>query len=139
MVNSKSVQKRLLVQQPSRGDITKQEFWERFGVNSNPSSNAYETWVWPDGRIKGYLPPITLDNLFKYVVPKINKLGYNVRSYTYSDGLTDAFVDGLGKYGMVDIVERDKDPAQALYQAVCKVIEEERREAEDDKKEGGNS
>ena len=57
--------------------------------------------------------PITLDNLFKYAVPKLDK---------------HLALELLGHwvFSVLSVKAAHEDPAQALYQAICKVIEGEK-------------
>ena len=54
-------------------DKDTREFWEKCGFK-------YDHWgdepfiVWPDGVPRTEAPPITLDNLFKYAVPRVKEI-----------------------------------------------------------------
>jgi hypothetical protein len=107
------------------------EFWEWCGFTRDKS----KYWYKPNGNLFGYFtaPKIDLNNLFKYAVPKLDELGYVFtlyRFYTIKDDFKTPDTYGYGakvyKYGIIpeSSIEGipDKDPAQALYRAICQVI-----------------
>jgi len=62
------------------------EFWERFGFNFSHKAENHnffhgatgtyaDFYLYPDGDC-GSLPPIDLNNLFKYAVPKLDQSRY---------------------------------------------------------------
>ena len=61
-------------------------FWEQCGLTWQYYSFSVKTnekitdagWVFPDGEFHFNLPPIDLNNLFKYAVPKLEPLGYDL-------------------------------------------------------------
>jgi len=83
------------------------------------------------------LPPVDLNNLFKYAAPKLQDKGHQVellgfehkgyRATVYEDGFTQ---DGAGNYEpFIQPMEQatDNDPALALFWAIWKVIQQEKK------------
>jgi hypothetical protein len=57
------------------------EFWERFGFKYSEEyhyGSLRKLWVYPDGVKRSSPPALTLDNLFKWAVPKLETLGYDL-------------------------------------------------------------
>jgi hypothetical protein len=105
------------------------EFWIKCGFNfiqESELNDGYidsEGWVAPDGEYIGELPTLTLDNLFRYAVPKLVSNEYELsiltdEVYGYIVGIVTAYDRDL-------ITETNsKDLVQALYQALKKVLME---------------
>ena len=92
------------------------EVWEWCGYIRNDNDGC---WKHPDGNNRTYLPQVTLNNLFRYAVPKV---GYVILSNWNKKKLPTASVfDGEGNCFM----SSDKDPALALFWAIYKVIKGE--------------
>ena len=98
-------------------------FWEHFGFYQEKVKEVYDigySTMWKND--KGYwhsaLPPIDLNNLFKYAV---QKLYWYILEDTFAEGHT-AIVSLSDKKGQVT----DKDPALALFWAINKIIEEDK-------------
>lgn len=105
------------------------EFWEAYGFEETLVSELREEYVrrqvstislkpivkikYPDGNIFYQYPPLTLDNLFKYAV---SKFPYVVLENCQSGYIATASYDMKTQSKIID-----KDPAQALYQALNKV------------------
>ena len=109
------------------------EFWEWCGweIRIEEVRDA-SGWVchpissWFNG-VETALPDLDLNNLFKYVVPKLQDKGYITELTAYEQsgfnvmvfGLFDEGIDGERK-ALVEI--EDDDPALALFWAIYKVI-----------------
>jgi len=116
------------------------EFWEYFGFQyrlateqrlvthklgrtQEHTTKQYKDvvkWLFPDGMELSSLPPIDLDNLWKYAVPKLVESGYTCGVGSDSNG-SSAFC-----WAMLDRVVQTspnykyhKDPALALFWAIC--------------------
>lgn len=108
------------------------EFWEYWGFFKEESPDPDIKWLYraPDSMyisFKGY-PPINLNNLFKWAVPKVFRLGYNhleCRIDSRRDG--DGYMWIISKYDKQVSIRSDYliDPALALFWAIWKVIKEE--------------
>jgi len=101
------------------------EFWERCGFRYELMEDDSYTgnWYWFYPHEQGgsrNAPRLTLDNLFKYAVPS---LGFDIKFIQWVDG--DFEVDLLDGEHTIVAYSKDKDPAQALYQAIAKIIEGE--------------
>jgi hypothetical protein len=127
--------------------MTEEEFWGWCGfVNRGHSYSGKELWVspedieWFDKCIRnvdkrGYarmpekdsyyaLPQIDLNNLFKYAVPKIEKPQI---SFYFDNTSWSVEVRVISKSGGIIVAGGlAPDPAQALFGAICKVIEGEK-------------
>ena len=104
------------MEQPTQEQI--KEFWEWCGYIYGTNKGC---WKHPDGNNRTYLPQITLNNLFKYAVPK---LSYCFLSAVWIDdnnrveySCSVGHPDGEGK---TDLME---DPALALFWALWQVKE----------------
>ena len=123
--------------QPTKAQI--KEFWEWCGFKketrwSDPADivprHEYNVWVYPDGSgVTQHLsvnPPIDLNNLFKYAVPKVLP-EHDFAIYYVLDDRSEATgnwaismsCSGYGEHGIIRL--RDKDPAIALFWALDKV------------------
>jgi len=95
------------------------EFWKKCGVQIHglPTQHGL-VFEYPDGKCSPTLPPIDLNNLFKYAVPKVGAVRLN-----YSLGTCQARVTMFFDNDEYDRYEsEDKDPAQALYKALAKAF-----------------
>ena len=107
--------------------MTDREFWEKCGFRYDDSNPVRPPWIYPDGTRHQWPPPggITLDNLFKYAVPKIIEQGYGVSLHWSEEwrkeDKTWMVCVGNDDYN-TQIYEHDKDPAQALKRAIEGVI-----------------
>ena len=98
--------------------------WERCGFKEtrkvlycNKDKTAYRAWLDPDGNKDHWTystPPIDLNNLFKYAVPKLEPPDFSF--YQTNDG---EWIVSL--YHEV-ITIKDKDPALALFWAIYKAF-----------------
>ena len=83
------------------------EFWEACGLK-----DSIDEW--------GLYPDLTLDNLFRYAVPKVDRIGViNFRRH-YNNREWYCYLN-LHKSPW-EVEEYGDDPAQALYQALRKVL-----------------
>jgi hypothetical protein len=98
------------------------EFWEKCGFKPITHIQQYPdistnrpddivAWWYPDNDKNYHLPEITLDNLFKYAVPKLNRKQQNDVISRWICGCE--FVIGL---------YFPDNPAETLYQAIKQVI-----------------
>lgn len=85
------------------------EFWERYGFTYFLTPSGW-VWVYPDGLQNINLPPIDLNNLFKYPVPVLIKEDW-VKAWKI-----------LGDW-IEEVASYDSDPALALFWAVWQVKE----------------
>ena len=121
---------------PSENEIRR--FWEWCGFTRHPSYTYYEApfgkdnkvpcWVSPLGNtIEEGMPPIDLNNLFRYAAPKLigdykyslgleTDVDYHTRESTYTFSFSN---DPL----VINSQVTDKDPALALFWAIYKLIE----------------
>ena len=125
-----------MAEQPTQEQI--KEFWEWCGFNSrlvwsDPADiggrHQFKVWDYPDGSgVTQHLsvnPPIDLNNLFKYAVPKCPQFQDLARTnkgwlVTYISGYVD--LPRIGRYPIFDEVEAE-DPALALFWALWQVRE----------------
>lgn len=82
-------------------------------------------WVFPTGEI-GALPELTLDNLFKYAIPKVTK-EYDLRMWSYYDETNDKVFyftaldkDGETEYASIVGQEKLEDAILIVLQEVMK-------------------
>jgi len=99
------------------------ELWEWCGFGID----GVGIWHCPDGITElGGMPKVTLDNLFKWAVPKVFRVGYNnleCRLDSRRDG--DGYMWILtSPYRLNVRSEYLTDPALALFWAIYKVIKE---------------
>ena len=119
--------------EPTREQIKK--LWEWCGFKEVFSKELWrferykETnhwWSAPNGRRFDELPPVDLNNLFKYAVPKLlPKHDFSIYWVLDVDAQQGAWAismscRGYGKNGIIRL--RDKDPALALFWAIWEVI-----------------
>ena len=105
--------------------MTDKEFWEWCGFKPTRLQSGNMGWLYPPeySLERGYLPDSTLDNLFKYAVPKLIREGYSASLHaSYFTGNYKGIIDKYDSDFRVDNIW-DKDPAQALKKAIEKVIE----------------
>ncbi len=102
--------------------MTDKEFWELCGFEWH---EMIELWNDPiRGLVSSILPPIDLNNLFKYAVPKLQDKGfefclsdswgkppYHAEIYRYGDN---------GEFLFKHVI--NYDPAQALKEAISKAL-----------------
>ena len=90
-------------------DAQKDIFWKWCGWGYMPGIGL----ISPDG--EDIVPPIDLNSLFKYAVPKLDVVTIDFQSNSYM-----AWVVYKGK----SCITHDKNPALALFQAIMEVIKE---------------
>ena len=117
------------------------EFWEWCGFSRRlPEGRAgyhweqcvkVMNWMSPDYKeiykSMSFLPPIDLNNLFKWAVPKVIASGHWLGMITIqmSIGTQYTFAIYVEKYkDKAEHEGRDKDPALALFWAIWEVIKE---------------
>jgi len=114
--------------QPTRRQLKK--FWEWCGVRYEPTGDWIKV-ILPDGGwcrvlLKSWAiePPLDLNNLFKYAVPKVRYVGLTKPDGkdVYSVGVRN----GPGIVGYEKYSFDMSDPALALFWAIEKLIDKER-------------
>jgi hypothetical protein len=110
--------------------MTKQEFWEWCGFKQE-AHEGYKTWNYPEGFDAGlagayrkyefYMPELTLDNIRKYAIPPL--LQEHTIEITIMETKTRVciYFDFDDNKNMV--IVSDPDTTQALYKAICEVID----------------
>jgi hypothetical protein len=124
------------MKEPTQEEI--KELWEWCGFVRVPCHrDCVPHWHYPDGKVASLLdglPPIDLNNLFKYAVPKLQDEGNNVELYAYEhkgymatvyrDCFSQRGSDGFDPFlEQISQVKND-DPTLALFWAIWKVIHE---------------
>ena len=106
-----------------------QEFWEWCGLFQGKTQDActlewYSAWFAPLQTPTGCMevsrktPPIDLNNLFKYAVPKLQE-GTEVTVYRYGKGW-GCYLEDFHNY------KTGETPAQALYKALREINKNEK-------------
>ncbi len=103
----------------------KQKIWEWLGFKKQKSwwrkkgTVIDYHWLFPEGERLGPLPPLDLNNFFKYAVPKLHvaeiKAGWGGKGYFSAKVALDCevyYYSGLAR-----------DPAEACWSALLKVID----------------
>ncbi len=114
--------------EPSEAQV--KEFWEWCGfkkeaVNTfvngkwTPTPSAGYSWRYPNGREECYPPPIDLNNLFKYAVPKVKEHYKALSTPGYYCSPMPLFEDWIYEW-----LFYGKDPALALFWACYKALKE---------------
>ena len=106
-------------------------FWNWVGCERKPHPLAFDDdgkmWLYPDGFYMPNLPVLDLNNIYRYAIPKLQKMGYHTELTSYNDGITQArifTIINVEKTNNVACVE-SKSPTEALYNAIMKVIDNE--------------
>ncbi len=131
-----------------------QKFWEKCGFNSFPSQeqryvsypsrslhSRYKTrdvleyvpvtkWIYPDGGTLSSLPPIDLNNLVKYAVPKLEQVDNELRQISFTYNYSQTITCEITRENDF-IYAVDKDPATALFLAIEKALKEQIRKLEE--------
>lgn len=101
---------------PTKGEV--REFWEWCGLKFvqcdcvNPGLYNHSHVEDSNGYIIGKLPPIDLNSLFKYAIPKMAK-GHEIRLIIPPNTI-DRFIAYIGHNNGIE----NKDPALALFWAI---------------------
>jgi len=131
-----------MIKEPTEAKIKK--FWQQCGFKlvtpedecSRQPIYDETCWIAPDGKIHNELPPIEPNYLFRYAVPAVNDMGYQVRTNTYSGEVNRQ----RGECSWVEIVNVSEIPEKtisswssrkiedALFWAINKVINNDRKE-----------
>jgi len=99
------------------------EFWKRCGVKPTKLKTGVNYHGTPIPYTATLYPPIDLNNLFKYAVPKLsNEATFDRVEISLPTGKMEFWVKLVARHQSV--VEKDKDPALALFWAIYKVIED---------------
>ena len=105
-----------------------EEFWECYGFYRGEDITGTEVWKYPDRKERVLLPPIDLNSLFRWAVPKLmNQDGYQLHLITEL-GEPEYFCckvhlehDPEWMECVADV--EDNDPALALFWALWQVKE----------------
>ena len=93
-----------------------QKLWELCGFEKRYMDGRFIGWKYPNGEHRLKPPLVTLNNLFKYAVPKVKFLRIERQHYPLSgDWLVTI---QMYKY---EIEIDDNDPAEALARAILKM------------------
>ena len=122
---------------PSQEEL--KEFWEKCGfkhpnIEKAPwlvplGENPNELWVYPDDLNYARIDPpeLTLDNLFKYAVPKLipkgSQGGVEFRFYPGGTSCILTLEDETGFNEAEYFLDGSNNPAIALYQAIKEVFD----------------
>ena len=101
--------------EPTQEQIKELWGWCEFKFKLSASENPHY-WIDPFGRAMAKLPPIDLNNLFKYAVPK------RIRQYEDKGEHTASVWNKLFITWVHSMVEGNSDPALALFWAIWEVI-----------------
>jgi len=108
-------------------------FWTYFGWVYDPNKEVEPRggyifkgiWLSSDKQQHLTLPDFTLDNIFKYAIPKLQDKGYSVelRAYENIKRFGCFIKDSQGKLGSNYLADtRADNPTEALYKAIMEVI-----------------
>jgi hypothetical protein len=115
--------------------MTEQKFWEWCGFTRYDRWTTNEQgWKAPNGDKFLDAPPIDLNNLFKYAVPKLGKktqihLCANPVSATIFVPVDPDALHIICKQYRYDDYENKMELVTVLYKVICEVIENERARA----------
>ena len=102
--------------------MTDKEFWEKCGFEYLHHSYADRAiYATPDGSTwieERDFPPVDLNNLFKYAVPKLTDP--DIQFFQLDNGSWEVSIE----YKSIHLTGADKDPAIALKKAIEQVWEE---------------
>jgi hypothetical protein len=84
-----------------------------------------EWFLYPDGDIRAYLPSIDLNNIFKWVVPKLQEKAYMIDLLAYECSGYKASIWTLDDIDPI-VTKESEDPVTALVKAILEVIRNER-------------
>jgi hypothetical protein len=96
-------------------------FWEQCGFTWWETAEA---WCFGKYEVSRELPPIDLNSLFKYAVPKLSQYSFYMNELPWVRVTAGVIKPPHGKYtGRENIyVIEDKDPALALFWAIYKAF-----------------
>ncbi len=92
------------------------EFWEKLGVEER----EYEMSGFSDCEVYTDYPPIDLNSLFEFAVPKVIEHYKSISFDGYYHNTIPFFEDWVMEW-----LENEKDPAIALFRAIQQVFKEE--------------
>lgn len=81
--------------QPTKEQVRK--FWEKCGFKPQPNAWGDTYWLYPDKLRTTALPPIDLNNLFKYAVPKM--INFHSMGHPFTVSLISGWGEWSGDYG----------------------------------------
>lgn len=91
------------------------EFWEWIGWKPNINYNDPET-------NEEHPPELTLDNLFKYAVPKLINSGLDLDISNSKSGTETVWIVEIYTTENLITITYDKDLAKALYKAIQEAL-----------------
>lgn len=105
-------------------------FWEKFGItrrDRDTLSGLFGGWEYVDSKgkiLSGDNPPEpTLNNLFRYCVPKLQKDGWTVNLLSLEEtGFRCVIYMQIEQCDIGDFVAEDLDPAIALKKAIEEIV-----------------
>ena len=99
-----------------------QPFWKKWGFREETkveSQRSWKVWIYPDGQISTILPPIDLNSLFTYVVPRLYELGYYYELFQWNNGQHKAIINKRASGWSVTVSDATStDPATAFFLAL---------------------
>ena len=105
--------------QPAEEQI--KELWEWCGLREEVIDELHSLWHYPDGSHEIDMPYPDLNNLFEWAVPKLSsEATFDRVEISLPTSKTEFGVKLVARHQT--IVERDEDPALALFWAIWKVI-----------------
>ncbi len=119
-----------------QGDLIKLWTWCGFKIGDYPEPKVEpneKAWYDPQGMFYGGIfdpPQFTLDNIFRYTIPKLQDKGYSVELLAFEHrGFRVIIRDEIHLSPFITAKEETADnPAEALYKAIMKVINKETNE-----------
>jgi hypothetical protein len=88
-----------------------------------------ETGSWYEDKIGGYysvkMPTLTLDHLYKFAIPKLQKEGYAVDLTAFEHSGFRATIINMIVFKANHLEASADTPTEALYNAILKVIDNE--------------
>ena len=110
------------MKEPTAEQIKEFWGWCGFRFKLSASENPHY-WLDPLGKALPVLPPIDLNNLFKWAVPKLNESGLKLRMLGQKRD-RKTFFCAIGSNNLPRMYKENKDPALVLFWAIWEVIEE---------------
>lgn len=104
------------MKEPTQEQI--KEFWEWCGLTHRKMKGGFNYWYNATGLLESiFTPPIDLNNLFKYAMPKLYNWDLTKSGLTITASVSLALGDTH--------YQVNPDPTLALFWAIYKVIKEE--------------
>jgi hypothetical protein len=103
------------------------KFWTWCGFTYHSNNNCVPHWEKPDSSLFSLKsnPKITLDNLYRYAIPKLQDKGYQIDIVCFEHkGFSVAILD-VCKDTNILVEIRSDNLVEALFNAILKVIDKE--------------